>query len=282
MLCKKPFEGRYGCGQCLPCRINRRRLWTHRLFLESCKHAESSFVTLTYRPEKLPDGGTLVPDHMRDFLKRLRFHVDPIKIRYFYVGEYGDISGRPHYHMALFGLGPSFQGIDKLWTHGFTYSGDLTMDSAQYIAGYVTKKMTSKADPRLKGRYPEFARMSLKPGIGALAIPDLRATLETEKGAYLMESYDDVPPILKHHNKKHPLGRYLTSKLREAYGFKETKTPESILWKKEIEMHCMYEEAKASEKTQTHSAIAFQAEQSAARILQLENREKFFAKKGSL
>lgn len=282
MLCKKPFDGRYGCGQCLPCRINRRRLWTHRLFLESCKHAESSFLTLTYSPEKLPEGGTLVPSHMTDFLKRLRKSIYPHKLRYFYVGEYGDISHRPHYHMALFGLGSRLKNLDKIWQNGFVYSGDLTMDSAQYIAGYVTKKMTSKDDPRLNGRHPEFARMSLKPGIGALAIPDLRATLESERGAYLMESHNDVPSILKHHGKKHPLGRYLTTKLRSVYGFKNTKTPEENLWKKEVEMHQLYEEAKASEKTTALSAVAYMAERDAERINQIENRNRIHRKKGIL
>lgn len=229
MLCKKPYmigSMPCACGQCLPCRINRRRVWTHRMMLESYKHGDSSFVTLTYDEEHVPSGSTLVPGHATGWIKRLRKVLEPQKIRYFLVGEYGDESQRPHYHVAVFGLnryvGGGFDGcsgiVRETWPFGFVYVGALTRESAQYVAGYVTKKMTSKDDARLKGRYPEFARMSLRPGIGAGVIDDLAGLLESPVGLRCIEHVGDVPGTLRHGSRSLPLGRYLRGKLRQKFG----------------------------------------------------------------
>lgn len=71
----------------MPCRINKRRIWTTRLFLESLVHRSSIFFTLTYRDECLPEGGNLNPRDMTLFLKRLRKAVAPLRIRFFIVGS---------------------------------------------------------------------------------------------------------------------------------------------------------------------------------------------------
>ena len=66
MLCRKPFSkkgAQFGCGQCMACRINRRRIWTHRIMLEALVSPSASFLTLTYNKENLPDGGTLAPPY---------------------------------------------------------------------------------------------------------------------------------------------------------------------------------------------------------------------------
>lgn len=218
-----------GCGQCMHCRLNRRRLWTHRIMLESLKHSSSSFVTLTYNDDNLPDGGTLVPDDPKKWLKRFRRAIEPLQVRYYLVGEYGDRTERPHYHLALFGAGQEFTDIiEKTWKKGHVMVGTLTKDSASYIAGYVTKKMTKKDDPRLNGRYPEFARMSLKPGIGATAMRDVADALETEFGVDIIEENQDVPLSLSHGGKSYPLGPYLRRKLREEIGMEEKSTEEKI------------------------------------------------------
>lgn len=56
--CKDP-RLRHGiltsCGQCLPCRVKYRRLWTHRCLLEQRMHSDSSFLTLTYSDEKMEE-----------------------------------------------------------------------------------------------------------------------------------------------------------------------------------------------------------------------------------
>lgn len=245
MLCKKPYMigvTPCGCGQCMPCRINRRRLWTNRMMLESVKHAGSSFVTLTYNKETVPHVGeikrgrfisceipprqTLHHNDVQLWLKRLRFEIAPRKIRYFLVGEYGDVTQRPHYHVALFGL-PAIEAggingqsglVAKTWNHGHSFAGSLTPESAGYTAGYVTKKMTKKDDGRLNGRYPEYARMSLRPGIGAGAMSDVAAVLRTPYAQMEIDATGDVPSCLHSGRKSMPLGRYLRRVLRKELG----------------------------------------------------------------
>lgn len=212
----------FGCGQCLPCRISRRRIWSHRMLLESVVHGDSAFVTLTYDDDHKPAFGSLRPKDAQDWLKRLRKFIAPKKVRYFLVGEYGEQTQRPHYHAALFGMSPlEWDTIEKTWGLGYTHVGDLTWDSAQYIAGYVTKKMTSPDDLRLKGRHPEFARMSLKPGIGAVAMEAVAMSLQTEHGTDLVGTVGDVPSSLSHGRRQKPLGRYLRSILRRKCGNEE-------------------------------------------------------------
>lgn len=209
----------FGCGQCLPCRINRRRLWTWRMFYESQLHEDNCFVTLTYRDDALPDGASLSIRDYRLWLKRLRKAVYPRRFRFFIVGEYGDQTQRPHYHACLFGLG-EFDGgiIDSSWGNGATATFEFNELTAQYTAGYVVKKLTAKDDPRLRGRYPEFARMSLRPGIGAGAMAVLAAQLHHDSGLNHIAVTGDVPTHLKLGQKTVPIGRYLRQKLREEMG----------------------------------------------------------------
>lgn len=281
MLCRKPFMAGvlpFGCGQCLPCRINRRRLWTHRIMLESLKHGQSCFVTLTYSPDKIPLGNSLRPADTQLWLKRVRKAVgSKMKIRYFLVGEYGDHTQRPHYHVALFGLGmESRLLLHEKWSNGHIFVGDLTKDSAQYIAGYVTKKMTSKSDERLKGRYPEFARMSLRPGIGASAMKDVAEVLTSEAGCNAILSKGDVPDVLQHGRKKFPLGRYLRHKLREEVGLNEEICKENQVRRFSYEMRTVFEEAFKDEKSRKKALGQIVTEKSAQKARNQEARMKIY------
>lgn len=183
-------------------------------------------MTLTYNQENIPKGASLVPDDTQEWLKRLRASFAPEKLRYYLVGEYGDETNRPHYHGAIFGLdadrGGGIDGrgglVQKTWGKGHTFVGELTPASAGYIGGYVTKKMTSKDDGRLNGRLPEFARMSLRPGIGAVAMPEVLAVLRSPWGVKEVAEHGDVPYMLREGRKSLPLGRYLRRKLREGLG----------------------------------------------------------------
>lgn len=226
MLCSKPFRRglqEFGCGQCMPCRINRKRLWKVRLMLELTQHQASSFVTLTYSKEEVPLDGSLRPEDMQLFLKRLRFKVHPNKIRFFGVGEYGERNWRPHYHLALFGVSEAAT-IDEAWGKGFVHVGTLTEQSADYVVGYITKKMTDKDDVRLQGRYPEFVRMSLKPGIGSGAVDVIAQEVNKKHGVDYVAKECDVPSTIRWGQKKYSIGRYLRSKVRVASGY-DSKAP---------------------------------------------------------
>lgn len=187
-------------------------------------HDQSLFVTLTYNDESLPEGGSLVTEHYKGFLKRLRSRVAPRRFRFFLVGEYGDESWRPHYHACLFGLGyEDVDVIEDCWKEdkrplGFVHFGDFNQYTAQYCAGYVVKKLTAQDDPRLEGRYPEFARMSLKPGLGADAMAVIALALECEAAQEKMADDFDVPREVRFQGRKIALGRYLRERLRKEVG----------------------------------------------------------------
>lgn len=224
-MCSGPYRqgvAEYGCGQCIPCRMNRRRLWTARLMLESRLHAASWFVTLTYRRESLPANGSVSPVELQLFMRKLRKVVYPEKVRFYGVGEYGDRTWRPHYHVALFGLSDP-NAVASAWTKGHVHVGFLTPESASYIVSYVTKRMTAKDDERLGGRGPEFARMSLRPGIGAGVARSIVDSVGKSVGwdVYLGSSETGVPSSIRWESKLWPLGRYIRRKIREELGLQK-------------------------------------------------------------
>lgn len=250
MLCRNPFISAgvpYPCGQCMPCRFNRRKMWTHRLLLEGFCHVEKAFVTLTYDDDhliydRLCKKPILWKKDVQDFLKRLRFAIYPQKVRFYAVGEYGDNTERPHYHIILFGYPscaygntrqnisgmaccPACDALANIWGKGRVFVGMLSKNSASYVASYTVKKMTSVDDVRLKGRTPEFCTMSLRPGIGADAMWDIASDLMRSR---VDEMLVDVPLALKYGGKLMPLGRYLRRRLRKMIGRSED-VPEEVL-----------------------------------------------------
>lgn len=225
--------------------------------LEAAQWSDNCFVTLTYEDENMPrleDGrGILVRKDMQDWLKRLRSEVSRSfngrKIRFFGVGEYGDTTWRPHFHLALFNLPNCVYGYSRYstgsknccyicdmvrdtWARGNILVAELNTNSAQYVCGYVTKKMTSKDDLRLKGLPPEFSAMSLRPGIGGDAMWEVADTLMKFD---LVDSESDVPSTLRHGGRILPLGRYLTKRLRKMVG-KDEKAPQETLDKLKAEL----------------------------------------------
>lgn len=255
MLCRRPYirdptgkilvRGRdmgfkttdgipFPCGQCLACRINRRRVWTLRLMLENYYHDKAAFVTLTYNDDDLPytvDGlPSLCKQDLQLWLKRLRKRFGGYQIRYYAAGEYGTRTHRPHYHVILYGIGPEqldpqfalyggksggIKGLEKrvtplslTWPYGIVHVGEVTRESIQYVAGYVTKKFTKKGD----GYAPEFSVMSRRPGIGSRAVADVAAVLQHYNIA------EKTQRELRIDGKKWPLGRYLQAKLAETLG----------------------------------------------------------------
>lgn len=256
--------------------------------LESYKHAKNAFVTLTYSPETLPPNGNLRYPDVQKFYKRLRKRVRPLKIRHYTSTEYGTEGNRPHYHAAIFGLGPEdAETIHSAWGLGYTFTGELTSDSAQYVAGYLTKEILDRDDPFFDDHTFPFSRCSNRPGIGASAMDDVVDALTQPAGCDALAVSPDVPDHLLLDRKKLLLGRYLRSKLREKLNFPDKKiTPEALaLWKEE--MLKLRKEAKESsgispERTGDLAFKFWLINQNAQKVLQLETKHKIFTKKGSL
>lgn len=170
------------CGQCVGCRLERSRQWAVRCMHEASLYEENSFLTLTYDDAHLPSDGSLILSDFQKFMKRLRKEVSPKLVRFFHCGEYGERFARPHYHALLFGYSSpdrkhfserngnkvySSDSMSRLWAKGFSVEGDVTFESAAYVARYVMKKVTGdRAEQHYLGRKPEYITMSRRPGIG--------------------------------------------------------------------------------------------------------------------
>jgi len=179
------------CGRCVGCRIDHSREWAVRCVHESSLYENNSFITLTYAPEHLPKDGSLNKKHFQDFMKRLRKKYEPKKIRFYHCGEYGEQLSRPHYHACLFNHdfedklffknnnGNKLyisEDLTELWPFGYSLIGEVTFESAAYVARYIMKKITGD---RAKEHYetfnqetgetfniqPEYTTMSRRPGL---------------------------------------------------------------------------------------------------------------------
>lgn len=179
------------CGQCIGCRLERSRQWAMRCYHEASMYEENCFITLTYNDEHLPENKSLDVAHFQKFMKRLRKRFGA-GIRFFHCGEYGEKYFRPHYHACLFNFDfPDkklwkvnnnhrlyiSESLSELWPFGFSTIGDVTFESAAYVARYIMKKVTGDAADSHYERVcletgevfnlkPEYTTMSRRPGIG--------------------------------------------------------------------------------------------------------------------
>lgn len=186
------------CGQCIGCRIDRSKQWAVRCMHEASLYENNSFITLTYSNKHLPWDQSLKKKHFQNFMKALRREYPRDKsdnIRYYHCGEYGERTKRPHYHAILFNLdfddkylwrenprtGERYyrsETLEKVWGKGYCVIGEVTFQSAAYVARYILKKVTGNP---AKDHYnkiidyntgecvdlqPEYTTMSRRPGIG--------------------------------------------------------------------------------------------------------------------
>lgn len=151
-----PFTLKLPCQQCTGCRLERVRQWAIRCMHEKQMHENCEFASLTYDPECLPADGSLSTRDVQLFWKRLRKRYG--RFRYFASGEYGPSTQRPHYHAVIFGISfpdkkfykyndrgePLYvsAGLDDTWQNGLCVLGDVTFESACYVASYCVDKVT--------------------------------------------------------------------------------------------------------------------------------------------
>lgn len=268
--------------------------------LEAAQYEDNSFWTLTYDDASLPHSAsglsTLAPEDVQRFMKRIRRGVDGTRLRFFLVGEYGDETWRPHYHVALFNYPGCYNGdtlrfsgrplaerccaacrlVRAKWGFGDVHGGRLEESSAQYLAGYVLKKLTRYDDARLEGRMPEFSRMSLRPGIGRDAMHEVADVWLR----YNLEDLEmDVPTALRRGSRMWPLGQYLRRQLRLMVG-KEERAPDEVMaeaFERLLPLRLAARQDSENPSFKKHVVEAFAQER-----LNKQKRSKIFNRKGGL
>ena len=212
---------------------------------ESEMHEENCFITLTFDQANLETRSnpqSLDVKEYQRFMKRLRKRYGK-NIRFFHCGGYGDENKRPHYHAIIFGFdfkdkklwsnrdGNKLyisEALKELWPYGFSTIGEVTFQSAAYVARYIMKKHKGEGAEDHYTRWcpitgegipvdPEYCTMSRMPGIG-------RTWLEKYKADVYPHDY----VVINNHKVKPP--RYYDSLLSEeelaeikAKRIKETK-----------------------------------------------------------
>lgn len=152
-------KGMARCRHCIGCKADAARDVSIRAGHEAAISPASSFLTLTYDREHLPEHGSIRRADVVLFMKRLRKYCwqhFQIKVRAYYVAEYGGRTGRAHYHVCLFGFdfsadwrphGRSKSGkamwlsatLEALWGKGLCVVQEMGQEAAQYAAKYSLK-----------------------------------------------------------------------------------------------------------------------------------------------
>lgn len=193
---------------------------------EAKQHRQNAFLTLTYSDEHLPTTGSVSKRDLQLAIKKIRTAIYPTKISYMACGEYGDQLGRPHYHMLLFGYDfvdkklhtkqndiPLYtsQELENYWPWGHSLIGEVTYQSAAYVARYTMKKVNGdQAEEHYKkvntttGEIheiePEFLIASRNPAVGLRWLNKYHRDLE--KGYLTVNGKKRGIP--KYYEKKYP------------------------------------------------------------------------------
>lgn len=192
------------CGKCVECQDRYSKEWALRCSLEAKKYDYNCFITLTYA--EAPD--SVSKRDFQLFIKRLRKKIQPLKIKYFGCGEYGDLKGRPHYHINIFGWQPTdlyfwsksksnseifrSKTIEDLWSYGFSTVQKCDFNTVKYTALYM-QKFLNYGD-----REKPFALMSQ--GLGADSIYEFDLVKDS---------------TIYFNGYKYPVPRYFVKKLEE-------------------------------------------------------------------
>lgn len=154
------------CGSCKQCIAEKANNWVIRNDYESKAYKKICFITLTYKDNPK----FLIKKDLQDFIKRFRrrieYHGYKEKIRYFAVGEYGTLKGRPHYHIIIYNwadknakyIGTNkkmnilFKSelIESVWGKGLTTYQIFDNHEIPYISLYATPQEQFKKAYKIK------------------------------------------------------------------------------------------------------------------------------------
>lgn len=235
------------CGTCIVCRRNRSMEWTTRVNHELIYEPKAQFLTITYATDEAPIASinnqhTLKKEDIQLFLKRLRKSLEPDKLKYILVGEYGPTTLRPHYHAILFGY-QSYQpdvyhitnsdGVDiyfdafleEVWSHGHVQIGSATSASAHYVTAYLLKGIDfHRHDPSMCRKKYCANKKETKEEIEKIKWHDIenkmhRPFLLVSRGLgkrYLDDNVENVIELnVLDQTKPKPVPRYYIKKLKE-------------------------------------------------------------------
>lgn len=237
MACKRPiFMHRMGqkvpCGKCEECDRRYVNTWVFRLILESKEYPpdQVTFLTCTYNDENLPETTKEAKRQFQLFMKRLRLY-SGIKLRFAASLERGDLHGRFHWHVILFGIPYQREvktWLEKTWSNGFIDWRPANEKTIRYVLKYVLKSKMAKRTQ--ESSQPGSALtgcwlMSRRPGLGSTRLPDIAKTLDllSRKSVTALHGYKSAiltpwksKPVsaLRHGNILYPLHRYLQERLR--------------------------------------------------------------------
>lgn len=143
------------CGKCLECKKEKMLEMQTRIKNELKINKDAYFITLTYDDEHKKN---LNIRDMQLFFKRYR---KKQSLKYFYVGELGETTQRPHYHAIIFTQLPEdlkesktetkkghkqyeSQEITKIWGNGLIKISKMEKPLISYITKYMLKNVDKK------------------------------------------------------------------------------------------------------------------------------------------
>lgn len=145
--CSSPIQTEQGlaqCRKCDMCKKRKRRHWLGRIAAEAFTSDYVRFVTLTYDDDHVGLGLALPREHYKAYCNKRRRRY---RFRHFTVGEYGEKTGRPHWHSLHFYTGdapseaPGFSSKWANWSFGNScYELPRSLaGSCSYIYDYLDK-----------------------------------------------------------------------------------------------------------------------------------------------
>lgn len=226
------------CGKCIFCLSRKRIEWFVRVKNEYQNASSAFFITLTYDDEKLKyhersNKISLSVIDIQLYMKRLRKAIvtahrkrlrnernvsKPLgslqnkvseialkcpNIKYYFVGEYGSETNRPHYHAIIFNVDIGLKHlIAEAWNWGFVRIDQVNDASIMYVCKYIISKYNEYVDIETgEFRQKPFALISKSLGIDYVST---HKKFHRETGRFYVEMEE---------GKKYPLPRYYKEKI---------------------------------------------------------------------
>lgn len=225
------FSAEVPCGKCFACMSTLRSDWVFRL-KQHLRTAQSAFfVTLTYSDEYLPENGSLDKELLKQFFHDFRNGIENDyqhslpkhlkgkshhRIKYFAVGEYGDLSLRPHYHFIIFDYRGNnislMEDIEEFWPYGhidIRYCSDRLIS---YITKYLVKSFLDTQALKISNLLEPPFRLVSK-GLGLSYVTQARANYLLRGGR----------PVLSDGNCNRRVPRYYKEKLSKLAALEDNR-----------------------------------------------------------